>query len=514
MLLVLLVLVFSSRCAGLASYLSQRCDLAIEVGVTMMGAPAVPAAATSLFVVSGQGYVDWMGPKQAYVEFVVEVSSSSDLLKCDDGIVGCGGTRCAVRRFGGSEKLVQVRPGAVVKTAHATKFGAVSVQLPSVVWELHVGCDRSGFLNEFLGYAAALRNVLRESGSRLSLQGLSCSDERDDLFDDEAEAVFHLQNTQPTHNALKIAHGSCPKGRVDVARVMVEREHARGRDVAVYDCARRARQVWTPTRWGAEQFAAAGIEGVRVVPEAVDPLVFSRDAVDNESLEIVRNMLPEKKEATWRVLCIAKWESRKGLDRLVDAIYAMNRDDVELVLHSYRPSWMGGEKNIQKIVDARRPKNHRAKSSRVVWLGDRQLSRKLVRALYASVDAFALTTRGEGWGLPLHEAMLMQLPCVVTNSSGIIDLVGGEDSALLLPNHGVDDEGYANGNTPEEIAAGLEILRTDLRLARMLGQNARDRTLHAFNPRKVALRMRDEIRHLLRTTTQVDVHVPSDIFVD
>lgn len=507
MLLPLLLVLLRARSATpLASYLSQRCDLAIEVGVHIMGELAIAASAeTNMFVVSSEGTVDWTGPKDQYVEYVVEVSASSNLLNCDEGVVGCGGVRCAVRRFaGGRSPKVMVRPGTLVKVAHGTKYGAVSVQLPTVIWELHVGCDRSGFLNEFLGYAAALQDALRESGSKLELDGLTCSeDRRADLFDVEAEAFRGL--ARMSTNAVTIAHGNCPSNRerIDIARVMVEREYAPGRDVAVYDCARRARRVWTPTRWGAEQFLAAGIKDVRVVPEAVDPDIFSRSAVDGESLQIIQDMLSSSHRRRWRVLCIAKWESRKGLDRLVDAIYAMDGDDVELVLHSYRPSWIRGEKDIQKIVDAR----HRDRLKRVLWLGDRQLSRRLVRALYASVDAFALTTRGEGWGLPLHEAMLMELPCVVTNASGIFDLVGGENSALLLPSHGVDEEGYANGNTPDEIAAALEHLRTHQHIARQLGENARSRTLQLFNPRTVALHMRDEIHQLLRTTTQVDVPV-------
>ena len=41
-----------------------------------------------------------------------------------------------------------------------------------------------------------------------------------------------------------------------------------------------------------------------------------------------------------------------------------------------------------------------------------------LRDLYAQSDAFVLPTRGEGWGLPIAEAMSMGLPSIATNFSG------------------------------------------------------------------------------------------------
>ena len=41
-----------------------------------------------------------------------------------------------------------------------------------------------------------------------------------------------------------------------------------------------------------------------------------------------------------------------------------------------------------------------------------------MRGLYAASDAFVLPSRGEGWGLPVMEAMAMAKPVLVTNYSG------------------------------------------------------------------------------------------------
>ena len=38
--------------------------------------------------------------------------------------------------------------------------------------------------------------------------------------------------------------------------------------------------------------------------------------------------------------------------------------------------------------------------------------------LYKACDCFVIPTRGEGWGMPITEAMSMGLPVIVTNWSG------------------------------------------------------------------------------------------------
>ncbi len=40
-----------------------------------------------------------------------------------------------------------------------------------------------------------------------------------------------------------------------------------------------------------------------------------------------------------------------------------------------------------------------------------------------AADAFVIATRGEGWGMPISEAMAMGLPVVVTNWSGVTAFV-------------------------------------------------------------------------------------------
>src|SRR4029077_5641188 len=46
-------------------------------------------------------------------------------------------------------------------------------------------------------------------------------------------------------------------------------------------------------------------------------------------------------------------------------------------------------------------------------------------------DAFVLPTRGEAWGRPFMEAMLMERPVIATRSGGHLDFLNDENSYLV-----------------------------------------------------------------------------------
>ena len=441
------------------------------------------------------------------VGLVVEATS---FLGCS--ILGCDGTRCLLRK--GS--FATMRRGQKVKAATAyevTEF----VLLPAVVeWRLHVGCGKTGFFTELLGIAAALRTKFKARGVDFVVQGIHCSAiEKAQLFPSEARTIGEVTvakknrlDLDPVAKAAKftIDHGTNCK-RPDVARLMVERTYAPGRDTAVYNCGRRAREVWTPTEWSADQFRAAGISRVFVVPEAVDISLFRPDD-DAPPVE-------EKKKRPFTILTIAKWEFRKNLTCLLDAVFGYLLledgldDDVHLKLHAYVPSWEPGEQNLQLVAETRRrlfcPSPARQRCPTVEWTGAAELDRRGMRDLYRSADVFVLPTLGEGWGLPIHEAMAMGLPVVVTNHSGPAALVG--DAGILLPSHGDDPEtGFAIGPTPPDVARGIRAVMRDPSYARRLGQLARDRVSSLFTP--------DALADIILTRLDDLVSTESDVFLD
>ena len=102
--------------SSMASYLvrDEYCGTPLTEGVDLMGAPTVASAGADL-AVDAAGAVALTSEKFArYVEYVLE--SAGGFASCD-GAVGCGGTRCAVRRFRGSPAA-----GATLAAAGAVRF--------------------------------------------------------------------------------------------------------------------------------------------------------------------------------------------------------------------------------------------------------------------------------------------------------------------------------------------------------------------------------------------------------
>ena len=59
------------------------------------------------------------------------------------------------------------------------------------------------------------------------------------------------------------------------------------------------------------------------------------------------------------------------------------------------------------------------------------MSAEQYSGLYCSADVYVMPTRGEGWGMPIAEAMAMGKAVIVTNWSGPADFVNDEVGYLL-----------------------------------------------------------------------------------
>ena len=181
-------------------------------------------------------------------------------------------------------------------------------------------------------------------------------------------------------------------------------------------------------------------------------------------------------------LSIFKWEDRKGWDVLLESYWTAfsSSDHVLLKLRTYLPySRRVKQDSISdrikafamrkfgKSLDSLAKVEWEVSSMKAVELavggqsctkddGERALTRAQIRNLLHSSDAFILPTRGEGWGLPIVEAMSMALPVIVSNVSGPMEYAT-EDNAYIIPIH--DElrtiEGYAEIN----VAACIDIMK-------------------------------------------------------
>ena len=162
-------------------------------------------------------------------------------------------------------------------------------------------------------------------------------------------------------------------------------------------------EVWVPSAFTREMYLEAGVEAdrVHVVPNGVDLGTLTPDGPRAE--------LPD---AALRLLFVGGTISRKGADVLLSAFDEAfaGRDDVLLVIKD-----LGGQSYYRGMTmrDALRERAVSGALPRVHYVED-ELTRDELGALYRACDVLVHPYRGEGFAMPVLEAMACGLPVVVT----------------------------------------------------------------------------------------------------
>ncbi|HEY3612972.1 MAG TPA: glycosyltransferase, partial [Gaiellales bacterium] len=191
-------------------------------------------------------------------------------------------------------------------------------------------------------------------------------------------------------------------------------------------------EVWVPSGFVRSMYLEAGVaaDRVHVVPNGVD--------LETLAPEGPRAALPD---AALRLLFVGGTISRKGADILLaayDEAFA-GRDDVLLVIKD-----LGGQTYYRGLTmaDALRERAASGALPRVHYLED-ELSRAELAELYRACDVLVHPYRGEGFALPVLEAMACGLPVVVT-AGGPTDEFCPDDACWriaserrLLPGHAI-----------------------------------------------------------------------------
>lgn len=158
--------------------------------------------------------------------------------------------------------------------------------------------------------------------------------------------------------------------------------------------------LWPPSRFVAQGLLRAGVplSRIKTIPNGVDTQVYRPN--------------PRQRTAqTTRFLCVADYAWRKGLDLLVRAFQAAFsvHDQVELVL-KVQPgslySFNAERLEIQALLGR--------SSSAPIRLISEHANEEELAALFQSADFYVHPYRGEGFGMPILEAMACGLPVMVS----------------------------------------------------------------------------------------------------
>jgi glycosyltransferase involved in cell wall biosynthesis len=339
------------------------------------------------------------------------------------------------------------------------------------------------------GFAAQGRELLallEASGLRPSLHGARLGEVDGGETAAERELIARCALRPPQPGRVTVQHVlpphfvPDPEARADVVSTVFE-------------------TAGLPGGWGPHLAGAAAV----VVPAPAIAAAFARGGVPADLLHAIappvamapftpgragHPLLPPRRPHVLRWLSVLDWSLRKGVDVLLPAFArAFRRDDAELVLKvAAKPGLdpAGLQRHCRQVAAAACPG-----AAPAVHVVGALLEQEELAALYAGCDAFVLASRGEGWGRPVHEAMLMELPVVATQAGALADLLPDAGAGFPVRCRQAPVSAAAAAQTPvfhgqewwEPDSADLErqllLVARDREGARARGRRAREHVL-------------------------------------
>jgi len=247
-------------------------------------------------------------------------------------------------------------------------------------------------------------------------------------------------------------------------------------------------QVWVPTKFNLETFTRAGVarDKIHVIPPPLNPFF------DPDKVPLTFSFPASFDDQEFIFLSIFKWEDRKGWKYLIKAFHEEFSEDPTTKLYILTQR-RGDETPTEKVLEYL---GGDPASLQNIHISTSQLPPLNLLALYSSVDAFVLPSHGEGWGLPIVEAMSMELPVITTNWSGPTEYLTEENSFPLAIEPDLIPISFGSmGVEPSDIRGhkwadpSIKHLKTLMRYvvdhpdeAEKRGKQARQDLIKQFNP--------------------------------
>jgi glycosyltransferase involved in cell wall biosynthesis len=251
----------------------------------------------------------------------------------------------------------------------------------------------------------------------------------------------------------------------------------------------RTDELWVPARFLVKPFVDVGVDEshITVVPESVDTALY--DADNTVAIEPERYNL---KLRGFNFISQFKTEPRKGWHMLLHAFCTEfgPSDDVSLTVITFEYMGWNNRRDPDHLRDMFRSALHDnfqidmdKQCPTINIIGDEVPTSDQPR-IYKLMQAFVLPTRGEGWGLPITEAMSMGLPCIATGWSGPTEFMTAQNS-LIIPITGMEQNPAESWTTKfaipsfDHLKQAMRQVYRDPELAERIGARAKA-DIHAF----------------------------------
>lgn len=206
-----------------------------------------------------------------------------------------------------------------------------------------------------------------------------------------------------------------------------------------HDCVKNADVAVVPSKNSLAMLEHFEHKNVKYIPHGIDINTY-KPATSEEKLQFRKDIgLPEN---AFVVGCVAHNQYRKMVNRLLRAfkLFYMKNPDALLLLHMSPKDATGWDLG-QMIKDWGLGRAVLFTDKNSKGFGDVHVPESEMRKLYCSMDVHALPTGGEGFGVPIVEAMACGLPNIVTDYTTTKEFLCEADPSN--PNKYVNERGFA-----------------------------------------------------------------------
>lgn len=191
----------------------------------------------------------------------------------------------------------------------------------------------------------------------------------------------------------------------------------------VYNMNKYLDQLWVPSHFVRDCYIESGLipEKVVVVPNGVNADLYHPKA---PPMRLETNK-------TFKFLFVGGGILRKGIDVLLQAFVETfsSDDNVALVLKEFGAGTVYEALDIPTWIESNRAAN--PKMPEILHLTE-ELALAEMPSLYTACNCLVHPYRGEGFGLPIAEAMAAELPVIVTGFGAALDFCN-DQNAYLIP---------------------------------------------------------------------------------
>jgi glycosyltransferase involved in cell wall biosynthesis len=272
-----------------------------------------------------------------------------------------------------------------------------------------------GPARDYSGYGEANRHdiaALVEAGIDVTTQIPSYCLELSD-FGRLGEIAIQLENRELGYQ-IKILHTTpnvykqfMEAGKYHIGRAFWETDKI-PKDFA--DNLQLMDEIWTGSQSNAEAIKKAGVtKPIFVIPEAIDTAISPID----------QYIVPNAND--FKFYSLFEWTERKNPAALLEAYWREfeNDQNVSLTIKTYVDNFTPDKKQEIKQNIKRIKKLLQLNTYSPLYIFNQLMDRNQIYRFHKTFDCFVSAHRGEGWGIPQMEAMLMGKPIISTNYGGI-----------------------------------------------------------------------------------------------